>query len=108
MKFIILPSTVHATNFGAEPAMFPHLEIIFTNILNLIIPIVGIAVFIMLLVGGFGFLTSGASPEKSAKAKQTITWAVIGLIVILAIWFVLRLIEEFTGVTISNFEIPTL
>lgn len=91
---------------GEEPARFSDLEIIFKNILNIILSLAGLGVFVMLIVGGFKFLTAGGNPENAAKAKGVITWAIIGLIVMLMVWFVMKLIEEFTGAEVTVFEIP--
>jgi hypothetical protein len=94
-------------NLGDGPVTFSFLEGIFSNILGIVVMLAGLAVFIMLLKGGFTFLTSGGDPQKGAGAKNTITWAVIGLVALLSIWFILSLISEFTGVdTILKFEIP--
>jgi hypothetical protein len=97
---------VYAANSGPEPATFGDLEGIFANILGMIVPFMGIAVFIMVLIGGFNYLTSGGDPGKAEQASKTITWAIVGLIVLLCLWFVVRLIESFTGVTVTQFIIP--
>lgn len=96
-----------------DPATFQDFEGIFANILRIAIRLAGLAVFVMLLIGGFKFLTSGGNPEAKAKASQTITWAIIGFVVLILAWFILRFIAEFTGLTgrgavidILKFEIP--
>lgn len=89
------------------PASFSNLEGIFENVLGIVVSLAALAVFIMFLKGGFNFLTSGGDPQKNASAKNAVTWAVIGLIVLLSIWFVFQLIAEITGVEgITTFEIP--
>lgn len=49
------------------------------NILSLVIGI--IAVF-MVIIGGFSYITSGGNDQKVATAKNTILYAVIGLIIV--------------------------
>jgi len=94
-------------DLGPGPQSFSVLEDIYENVLGLIIGFAGLAVFIMLLKGGFAFMTSAGDPQKTASAQATLTWAVVGLIVLFGIWFVLRLIAEFTGVEgILFFDIP--
>lgn len=85
---------------------FKALEAIFSNILTITTIIAGLAVFIMLIIGGLSFLTSGGDPEKVKKATAMITWAIAGLVIIIAAWFIIRLIEQFTGVKLTLFEIP--
>ena len=77
------------------------------NVLSIAITGIGFAGFIMLIVGGFRYLTSGGNSKGTETAKNTITFAVIGLVVALSSYIILNLIAEFTGVkTILNFVIP--
>lgn len=48
----------------------------------LILVIIPIAT-IMILYAGLLFMTSGGSVEKVQKAKQTLTWAVVGIAILL-------------------------
>ncbi|MCM8787874.1 MAG: pilin [Candidatus Omnitrophica bacterium] len=82
------------------------LESVFGNILNVASAVAGIALFIVLIVGGFNYLTSGGDPEKLKKAGQTITSGLTGLFLLILVWFIFLLIEQFTGVNITSFEIP--
>jgi predicted small integral membrane protein len=88
-----------------EPADFGDLEIVIENILSLVTTTAGIIVLIMLLLGGFQFLTAGANPEKTQQAKKTITMAVAGLALLIITWFIILLIETFTGAEITLFKI---
>ncbi|HNP89406.1 MAG: hypothetical protein BWY24_00282 [Microgenomates group bacterium ADurb.Bin219] len=95
---------------GGDPikvATIKGFECIFANILNIVVRFAGIALFLMFLVGGFKYLTSGGDPKKSQAAQQTLTYAIIGLVVILGAWIIFLLIKEFTGVDVLNFEIVT-
>jgi len=91
---------------GNEPAKIQDLAVVIKRILNISIRLAGLAVFIMLIVGGFQYLTAGGDPKKTQAASSTLTHAVIGLVILIAVWFVFLLIEKFTGVTITQFEIP--
>lgn len=53
-----------------------------TNIINILSVVVGIAAVIMLIVGGFRYVTSGGKQESITSAKNTILYAVIGLVVV--------------------------
>jgi hypothetical protein len=79
------------------PADLTKLEDIFSNVLNIALALGGIALFIMLLVGGFGYITAGGDAKKAAGAQQTITWAVLGLVLLASSYLILRLIAQFTG-----------
>lgn len=89
-----------------EVATLQGAECIFANISKIIIPAAGLAVFIMLIVGALQLLTSAGDPKQAEKAGKTITYAVIGIVVIVGIWFVLTLIKTITGVDVTKFSIP--
>ena len=90
---------------GDVPTIYG-LEAIVANILNIIIGLAGVVLLLMLIMGGFGYIASGGDKEKAAKAKNTLTYAILGLLVILGAWLIIRLIEEFTGLNLHIFQIP--
>ena len=51
------------------------------NILNAVIAVAGIVAVIFIVKGGFDYMTSSGDAGKVQKAKQTILYAVIGLII---------------------------
>lgn len=51
------------------------------NILNAIIGVLGVAAVIFIIVGGVSYMTSSGDSAKTKKAKDTILYAVIGLII---------------------------
>lgn len=90
-----------------SPATLQVIECILTNVFNIIIPFAGLAAFVVLIVGGFQYLTSAGDPKKVQQAQGTITGAIIGIVVTLAIWFIFQLIKVITGVDVLQFAIPT-
>lgn len=75
------------------------------NILNALIPILGITTFIMVIVGGFTLLSSSGNPENVKKGQQIVTFAVIGLILTIVAWLTLRAIETITGAPVTKFNL---
>lgn len=51
------------------------------NILYTIIGVLGIVAVIYIIIGGINYMTSSGEPGKVKKARDTILYAVIGLIV---------------------------
>lgn len=82
-------------------------ECIFANILSIIIPLAGLAAFVTLIIGGFQYLTSAGDPKQLQKATGTITAAVIGIAVILGVWFIFKLLNLITGLDLLQFQIPS-
>jgi len=68
-------------------------EIVFSNILVLASGLIAVVLFIMLVVGAFSYLTSLGNAEKLKKAKGTIQYAVIGLVIFLASFLILKIID---------------
>jgi hypothetical protein len=64
------------------------------KVINLLSVIVGVVAVIMIMVGGFRYITSGGSDTGVTSAKNTILYAIIGLIIValaqLLVRFVLR------------------
>lgn len=54
---------------------------VITNILNVVIGISGLIAVIFIIIGGVSYMTSAGDPNKIQTAKNTIKYAVIGLIV---------------------------
>ncbi len=52
------------------------------NIVNIFSLIVGVVSVIMIIVGGFKYITSGGDSGRVSSAKNTIIYAVIGLIIV--------------------------
>ena len=50
--------------------------------LNVLSVIVGIVAVIMIIVGGFRYITSGGKQESVTSAKNTLLYAIIGLIIV--------------------------
>ena len=57
------------------------LPTVFQNILNAIIGIAGVVSVVFIIIGGIQYTTSAGDPGKTKKAKDTILYALIGLII---------------------------
>jgi len=80
-------------------------EAVFENLVTVAASLAGIVFFIMLLVGGFRYLTSSGDAKKVEQAKGTITAGFLGVVLIVAAYIVLVLIKNFTGVNVTEFVI---
>lgn len=90
-----------------EVATLQGLQCLLANILSVALTLIGIAGFIMLIVGSMKWLLSGGNAQHVEKAKNTMTYAVVGLIVALSAFIILNLVAEFTGIkSILQFTIP--
>lgn len=61
-----------------------------TSAVNIFSWVVGIVAVIMIIVGGFKYITSGGSSEKIGSAKNTLIYAIIGLIIVALAQFIVH------------------
>lgn len=61
-------------------------EDLVVNVINWILGILALVAVIMILIGGFKWMTAGGNEEKVEGAKKLLIAAVIGLVIILAAW----------------------
>lgn len=101
----VLTSFVTSAYAQGEVATLSDLEGVFSQIVTYATTLAGLALFAMLIVGGFKYMTAGGDPKASAQARQTITYALLGMTLIVASYLILRLIHQFTGVDVTIFRI---
>lgn len=88
-----------------EVATLKGLECIFSQVLNIATRLAGLAVFVMLILGGWQYITSGGEKQAAQKARNTLTYAILGLALVIGSWFILRFISFFTKVDVTKFII---
>lgn len=91
---------------GVDIPTFKCLEVVFSNILTVAVSLAALALFVMLLIGGFKYLTSGGDQKATASAQQTMTYAIAGIALMALAFLIFRIIEYFTGVKVTIFSIP--
>lgn len=78
----------------------------FGSLVNVIIRnayvLAGIISFLLLVFGGFGvILAAGSGDTKQLeKGKQTITYAILGLILVVTSYWIVQIIEKITGLSL--------
>jgi hypothetical protein len=53
-----------------------------STIVNILSVIIGFVAVVMILLGGFRYITSGGNSENVGKAKNTILYGIIGLVIV--------------------------
>jgi len=90
---------------GERVATIECFECVFESIVSVVLAFTGLAFFIMLIVGGFNYLTAGDNPKKMEKAGNTLTFAFMGLILVISAWIIIQAIETITGIRVTEFRI---
>lgn len=65
-----------------------------TQIVNIFSIIVGIISVIMIIYGGFRYVTSGGDSNNVSNAKNTIIYAIIGLVVVALAQFIVQFVLD--------------
>jgi hypothetical protein len=85
---ISIPSTVGGTFGLGTQDLYSTL----TGIVNVLLGFLGVLAIIVILVGGFKWMTSGGNEEKVAGARQMIVAGIIGLAIILAAFAIVQFV----------------
>jgi hypothetical protein len=64
------------------------------KIINIALGFLGIVAVILVLYGGFMWMTAAGNEERVTKAKQILTAALIGLIIIIMAWALTRFVMD--------------
>jgi len=79
-----------------------------SGIIKLILVIAALVSFIVLVIGGIKWILSAGDKAATESARNTITAALVGLLIVFGAWAIVRLIEAFFGINILTLEIPTV
>ena len=70
----------------------PSLNSIITNVVNIMSMIVGILAVIMIIYAGFRYVSSGGDSSGISGAKNTLIYAIVGLIVVAMAQFIVQFV----------------
>jgi hypothetical protein len=102
---------VHAqVNLGLEPVGrtlglgTQDIRVTVANIIRVALTVVGVIVLILVIYGGFLYMTAGGNEETVTKAKRVLVNSVIGLGIILSAYAITAfIIAQLLGATTGNF-----
>jgi hypothetical protein len=78
--------------FNTDPNGSNSLASLAKKIINVISIIVGIVAVIMIIYGGFRYITSGGDSGRVGNAKNTLIYAIIGLIIVALAQFLVHFV----------------
>lgn len=79
-----------------------------SSLVSLFLIITAIAALIFLVLGGLAWVTSGGEKAGLEAARNRITHAIVGLVVVAAAWAVWLLVGTFFGIDFMNIPFPSL
>jgi len=101
------PPAVEVDTQLTEKVSFTNFGSLLGNIVLAAMIISGLMVFFYLIWGGVQYITSGGDKEQAESARNRITYALIGLVIVIGSYAITKLIEAFFGVNILAFKLPS-
>ncbi|HTE57399.1 MAG TPA: pilin [Verrucomicrobiae bacterium] len=65
---------------------------VIATVVNILSAVVGVVAVIMILIGGFRYVISGGDSSSTASAKNTIIYAIVGLIIVALAQIIVRFV----------------
>lgn len=84
---------------NGDVATLACIPILVKNLINAALAFSGFVALVLIIYAGIMYVTSKGDQAKLDNAKKTLTYAIIGLIVIFFSFFIVAVISQLTGVT---------
>lgn len=83
------------------------IENMVSGFIGLILVIAGLAFFFILVIGGIKWIVSGGDKAHTEGARNQITAALVGLVIVFSAWAIVALIKSFFGIDLLKLTIPS-
>lgn len=97
--FAQVNTSITITGYGTNDP-----ETIVVNLINWVLGILALIAVILVLIGGFRWMTAAGNEEKVDGAKKLLVAAVIGLVIVMAAWgialYAVSILAGATGATV--------
>jgi hypothetical protein len=92
-------------NFGSLTNLT--LPTIVSGLIRGALVVAAVVFFFILVIGGIKWIASGGDKAATEGARNQITAALVGLVIVFAAWAIVQLIQVFFGVNIFSLTLPT-
>ncbi len=76
----------------ADPEPQNNINQLITSVINIFSAVVGVIAVIMILYGGFRYITAGGDSSRITSAQHTIIYAIVGLVIVALAQIIVRFI----------------
>lgn len=107
---VVYAETISLTGLGGLAGSIEGITFsgIIRGLIQLLIVIAAIVFFFILVIGGIRWIMSGGDKANTEAARNQITAALVGLVIVFAAWAILNLIDAFFGSNIlQGLDIPS-
>lgn len=110
MNLLADANTVQLDNVGDKFKPLVGLTVpgIVSAAIRFTVVVAAIVFFIMLVIGGIRWIASGGDKGQTEAARNQITAALVGLVIVFSAWAIATLIHTFFGVDIFSLTISSI
>lgn len=104
------PIVINPTNTNGSGGLFAITELgkLISAIVSVLLIVAALAAFLYLVLGGIQWITSGGDKAGMEAARNKITQAIVGLVIVAASYAIMLLVSQFLGISISSgLTLPT-
>jgi hypothetical protein len=94
------------SSFDSSGIPFTDLGKLLSNVLALLFFFAGLLAFIFIIIGGIQWITAGGDAKAASAARDRITAAVVGLLVVVAAFAITLILNAVFGINLFNFRFP--
>ncbi len=94
------------TGFDASKIPFTNVGQLMSNALGLLFFFAGLLAFLFIVIGGIQWITAGGDAKAASAARDRITAAVVGLLVVVAAFAITLILGQVFGIDLFNFRFP--
>lgn len=80
---------------------------IVSALIRITLVVAALVFFFILVIGGIKWIVSGGDKTQTEGARNQITAALVGLVIVFAAWAIIQLVQVFFGIDILQLAIPT-
>jgi len=91
------PGNVKITDIG----------MLISSAVGTLLVVASLLAFIFLILGGIQWITSGGDKAAMEAARNKITHAIVGLVIVGAAWAIMTLVGNYLGLSITNLALPS-
>ena len=92
--------------FDESQIPFTNMGKLMSNALALLFFFAGLLTFFFIVVGGIQWITAGGDAKAAQSARDRITAAVVGLIVVVAAYAITLILGQVFGINLFEFQFP--
>lgn len=81
---------------------------IISGLIKVLVIVAAVLFFFWLVLGGIKWITSGGDKNKTEEARQQITAALVGLVVVFSAWAIAQLIKVLFGVDLFGLTVTEI